>query len=137
MTEPDTSETSPSVPYRGDFMLLPPLLPTFGTPAMIQQTPKDFLVTRRPTAVADTELVHSLDVQLTGRVRSRARRRLRPAAPELEHLISPAEVDEDAIEESPSSSLPSPTRPRTLRAQPRGAARPPASSSPASLPSRD
>ena len=132
MTEPDASDTATSLPYRGDFMLLPPLKPTFGTMAMIQQPSRDYLVTRRPTAVADTELTHTVDMQVAGRVRSRARRQLRPSAPQLDHLITPADDFDDVDEQPPPASLPPAPRPRRMAAKTRTGAppAPPASTLP-------
>lgn len=128
------SETPPETggmpEQRGDFMLLPPLTPTFGVPSLIQQLPKEFLVTRRPVAVSTEPVGHTIDASLTGRVPGRARRRMRFAADDLEHFIPP--MDEEWVDEE----LSAPTAPaRTSSPRSRAAARPRSSHRPP-LPSR-
>ena len=124
---------------RGDFMLLPPLRPTFGPLATIQQSPASFLVTRRPTAVTSTKLAHAIDDSLIGQVTGRARRsraQRRSQTQPLDHLIE-SELPE--IEEFEEAPLPAPRPPRPLQAKARTSA-PASTTSPASksaLPSRD
>lgn len=120
---------------RGDFMLLPPLTPTFGIPGLIQQMPRDFIVTRRPVAVSTEPVGHTIDMNLVGRVPGRARRRLRFPTEQLEHLIptSEEEWEEESPDESRAESRPRTTPTSAPRA--RAAVRPPrAPSTP--LPSR-
>jgi len=96
----DTPPQKSEMPeQRGDFMLLPPMMPTFGVPTLIQQLPREFLVTRRPVAVASEPVGHTIDSTLIGRVPGRARRRMRFASDALEHLLTPA--DEEWIDEGP------------------------------------
>ena len=124
---------------RGDFMLLPPLRPTFGPLATIQQSPASFLVTRRPTAVTSTKLAHAIDDSLIGQVTGRARRsraQRRGQAKPLDHLIESEVPEIEEVEEAP---LPAPRPPRPLQAKARTSA-PASTTSPASksaLPSRD
>ena len=124
---------------RGDFMLLPPLRPTFGPLAAIQQSPASFLVTRRPTAVTSTKLAHAIDDSLIGKVTGRARRsraQRRGQTQPIDHLIE-SELPE--IEEFEEAPLPAPRPPRPLQAKARTSA-PSPTPSPASksaLPSRD
>ena len=124
---------------RGDFMLLPPLRPTFGPLATIQQSPASFLVTRRPTAVTSTKLAHAIDDSLIGQVAGRARRsraQRRSQAKPLDHLIESELPEVEEFEEAP---LPAPRPPRSLQAKGRASA-PASTTSPASkssLPSRD
>ena len=124
---------------RGDFMLLPPLRPTFGPLASIQQSPASFLVTRRPTAVTSTKLAHAIDDSLIGQVTGRARRsraQRRGQTQPLDHLIE-SELPE--IEEFEEAPLPAPRPPRPLQAKARASATA-STTSPASksaLPSRD
>jgi len=113
---------------RGDFMLLPPLTPTFGTPALIQQLPKEFLVTRRPLAVSTEPVGHTIDSALIGRVPGRARRRMRFPAEELEHLVAPLDDVED---EEPAPQV----APQRSEARARAVARPRSSPTPP-LPTR-
>ena len=116
----DSSPQSPGMPeQRGDFMLLPPMSPTFGVPKRIQQSPSSFLVTRRPTALTTDGLAHAVDPTFTGRVSGRVRRasrRMRTASSPLDHLIDP--LGEDVEEELPTevADLPAPTKPRSLNA---------------------
>lgn len=115
---------------RGDFMLLPPLTPTFGTPRLIQQLPKAFLVTRRPVTVSTEPVGHTIDASLAGRVPGRARRRMRFPAEDLEHLYPPA--DEEWVEEEPAAPAGTLRRPAP---RPRAVARPRATQQP-TLPTR-
>ncbi len=123
-------ETGGMPEQRGDFMLLPPLMPTFGVPSLIQQLPREFLVTRRRVAVSTEPVGHTIDASLTGRVPGRARRRMRFAADDLEHFIPP--MDDEWVDEE----LSAPTAPaRTSSPRSRAAARPRSSQRPP-LPSR-
>ena len=122
MSEESSPQPREIAEQRGDFMLLPPMAPTFGVPAMLQQSPTDFLVTRRPTAVSTGGLAHAVDATLLGRVTGRARKargRRRAPSRELEHLLAPPEIEDD-VEEledlTTVADLPAPPRPRTLRA---------------------
>lgn len=121
---PDTGASTPnfesivdSAPeMRGDFMLLPPLRPTFSSPARIQHSLDDFLVTHRPTAVTNEPLAHDIDPQRLGMVRASARRstQIRPARDPLVHRRD-AEVEELEFDE-PAQQLPAATPPRRLKA---------------------
>lgn len=136
---------------RGDFMLLPPMRPTFGPLATIQQSPASFLVTRRPTAVTSTKLTHAIDDSLIGKVTGRARRsraQRRGQTKPLDHLIEselPKFEEVEEVEEFEEALLPAPRPPRPLQAKARSSASTSASASapapsPASksaLPSRD
>jgi hypothetical protein len=124
---------------RGDFMLLPPMRPTFGSMATIQQSPASFLVTRRPTAVTSAKLAHAIDDSLIGKVTGRARRsraQRRGQTTPLDHLTE-SELPE--VEEFEEALLPATRPPRPLQAKARTSA-PASATSPASksaLPSRD
>lgn len=137
MSEKSSPQPREIAEQRGDFMLLPPLTPTFGRPARLQQTPADFLVTRRPTAVTTAGLAHAVDHELLGRVKGRARRargRRRGAPVDLDHLITPGETDD--LDETLEDSLPppAPPAPRILRSVPTTGQ--PQRRVPASMPSR-
>ena len=137
MSEESSPQPREIAEQRGDFMLLPPLTPTFGRPARLQQDPADYLVTRRPTAVTTAGLAHAVDHELIGRVTGRGRRargRRRSVAADLDHLITPADTED--LDETPqdSESLPMAPTPRVLRSAP--SAVQPQRRVPASMPSR-
>jgi hypothetical protein len=120
----DTSGSSPdfdsivdSAPeMRGDFMLLPPLRPTFSTPPRIQHSLDDFLVTHRPTAVTNEPLAHDIDPQRLGMVRANARRSTRPR-PARDPLVHRRDADVEELEfDEPAQQLPAATPPRRLKA---------------------
>jgi len=107
---------------RGDFMLLPPLRPTFTAPARLQHSLDDFLVTHRPTAVTTEPLAHEIDPQRLGMVVARGRRSPRPRPPRdpLIHRQSPEEPELEAY----SAELPPVPAPRRLSAATAPAVRP-------------
>lgn len=110
---------------RGDFMLLPPMRPTFGPLATIQQSPASFLVTRRPTAVTSTKLTHAIDDSLIGKVTGRARRsraQRRGQTKPLDHLIESELPEFEEVEEFEEALLPAPRPPRPLQAKARSSA---------------
>lgn len=137
MSEESSPQPREIAEQRGDFMLLPPLTPTFGRPARLQQDPVDYLVTRRPTAVTTAGLAHAVDRELLGRVEGRARRargRRRSPAANLDHLITPADTDDLDEPTDDSASVPMAPTPRVLRSAPSTVQ--PQRSVPTSLPSR-
>lgn len=99
---------------RGDFMLLPPLRPTFTTPVRLQHTLDDFLVTHRPTTVTTEPLAHEIDPQRLGIVTARGRRSPRPRPPR-DPLIH-RQLPEEPEAESYSAELPPAPAPRRLSA---------------------
>ena len=137
MSEESSPQPREIAEQRGDFMLLPPLTPTFGRPARLQQDPADYLVTRRPTAVTTAGLAHAVDHELLGRIQGRARRargRRRSGAGELDHLINPSEIEDVEEASQDSQSLPSAQTPRVMRSAPSTVK--PQRTAPATMPSR-
>ena len=137
MSEESSPQPREIAEQRGDFMLLPPLTPTFGRPARLQQDPADYLVTRRPTAVTTAGLAHAVDHELIGRVTGRGRRargRRRSVAADLDHLITPADTEDLDGTSEESAFLPIASPPRVLRSAP-STVQPPRRV-PASMPSR-
>lgn len=110
---------------RGDFMLLPPLMPTFSSPARIQRDVDDFLVTHRPIAVANEPLTHDIEPARLGVVSARARRsraRMRPRRADIVHRPADDVETEPDLDESPVAvDLPAPLPPRRLSAATRRA----------------
>ena len=113
---PSASEDTNSVQMRGDFMLLPPLRPTFGTPSRIQHTLDDFLVTHRDIAVTNEPLGHEIDPQRLGLVTARARRGTRRARSH-DPLVHRHDTMEPDVEEY-AQQLPPAAPPRRLPARP-------------------
>ena len=121
MGEPQMGE------QRGDFMLLPPLRPTFGLPARFQHRVSEFAVTRRPIAVTDAPLTHAVEPERLGSFVARARRtrgRPRPRRSDLVHRQDETvgEFDEGVEDHVPLPPVPAPRR---LKASPPPAAPPP------------
>jgi hypothetical protein len=112
---PSAPEEANSVQMRGDFMLLPPLRPTFGTPSRIQHTLDDFLVTHRDIAVTSEPLGHEIDPQRLGLVTARARRSTRPQRSH-DPLVHRHDAMESDVEEY-AQQLPPAAPPRRLPAR--------------------
>ena len=121
MVEPTLDDRDFGTAMRGDFMLLPPLRPTFSTPARLQHSLDDFLVTHRPTTVTTEPLAHEIDPQRMGMVTARGRRSPRPR-PVQDPLIHRQSSEEPAIE-SYSADLPQAPAPRRLSASAPAASR--------------
>jgi hypothetical protein len=103
-----------SIPeMRGDFMLLPPMRPSFGRPATFGRSLDDFLTTHRPITVTTEPMAHDIEPERLGMMSARARRGGKPTSKlppaELTHRQIPAEVDEEIVESAPAAS-PAPTR---------------------------
>ena len=112
----DAADEAPE--FRGDFMLLPPMQPTFGLPPRLQRAPREFLTTARPLTVTTEPMAHDLEPSRMGLVMARARRSSRPstraATTELVHRHLPDGEELPLEDEAPAVALPRPT-PRTLR----------------------
>lgn len=120
--QPSRDDLETGGAMRGDFMLLPPLRPTFSTPIRLQHSLDDFLVTHRPTTVTTEPLAHDVEPQRLGIVAARGRRSPRPRPPRdpLTHRHSPEEPELDSYE----ADLPPVPAPRRLSAASAPATRP-------------
>lgn len=110
----ESDSESLSIPeMRGDFMLLPPMRPSFGRPATFGRSLDDFLTTHRPITVTTEPMAHDIEPERLGMMSARARRGGKPTSKlppaELTHRQIPAEVDEEIVESAPAAS-PAPTR---------------------------
>ena len=110
----ESDSESLSIPeMRGDFMLLPPMRPSFGRTATFGRSLDDFLTTHRPISVTTEPMAHDIEPERLGMMSARARRGGKPTsklpAAELTHRQIPAEFDEEIVESAPAAS-PAPTR---------------------------
>ena len=120
---------APTLPeMRGDFMLLPPMRPTFGRPATFGRSLDEFLTTHRPISVTTEPMAHDIEPERLGMISARARRGSKPApripSADLTHRQSPVDFDEDVVEQAPDltpgpsrklkASIPPPVRPAPI-----------------------
>ncbi len=120
---------APTLPeMRGDFMLLPPMRPTFGRPATFGRSLDEFLTTHRPISVTTEPMAHDIEPERLGMISARARRGSKPApripSADLTHRQGPVDFDEDVVEQAPDltpgpsrklkASIPPPVRPAPI-----------------------